>query len=136
MQIFNNAESQPRTFVASACVVENVDDALVVALADQAEHPQQGLELQRSTIFDPQDAGLTLDSYCIVNDEATYYGGLIWCELSREKLTLEFNTEAAEALKCSGYNITLQLGDAEFAALQQGLRDVFANAPEAAGWGL
>jgi|GEM_PF-1501996 hypothetical protein len=138
MEIYTKEEALRQTFVALVCRIERIDDALIIALADDPKAPQQGIELQQNSASDPEDRNLGMESYCVVDARGeTYYGGIEWCEFDEYSLRLQFSREAAETFVCAGYDIVLtQLTPKERSDLRSALRELFSAAPEAAHWDL
>ena len=97
-------------FEAAAVAVQreeafNVEYVVVAQNADGSGHT---LEIQRALEFDEQDAGLGMDTYCLVHDvSATHYGGVTAWHVRDRKLTLELDNTAAEQLGAARFVITV-----------------------------
>jgi len=127
------SDSVINAFDVCRIAVEELDElkAFVVGLAENLDGSGKSLLLSTTlTVFDDQDRALDEGTYSISTEwGATTYGGLTGCVRRSDVLTLTFDTDAAETLGI-GCECRLQLhvDDQSIAALQQGLRRVFATA--------
>ncbi|HUN31840.1 MAG TPA: Imm10 family immunity protein [Trebonia sp.] len=81
----------------------------------------------RSSDFD-LDSDLDLDPYCIsTSSGASHYGGITRVAIGRGRVEIEVSESAAQALGAESirWNFPLEVSDAEFEALRDGLRRVF-----------
>lgn len=77
-----------------------------VVLLDDAS--QDSFQVQRSFAFDEQDVELGMDTYCLVRDGASHYGGVRSFGHDGSSVTFEFTDAAARALQLpSAVTITI-----------------------------
>lgn len=51
-------------------------------------------EIQRSIEFDEQDVALGMDTYCLVWQEASHYGGIVEWAIDRNSFTVHLSNDA------------------------------------------
>lgn len=73
------------------------DNYVAVVILDDASG--DSIEIQRSLHFDAQDVALGMDTYCIVRDGASHYGGLIEYRVFDESVEFTLDVSAAEQLE-------------------------------------
>ena len=92
-----------------AAAVASVRDAELnvadLVLAEHYERTGRRLEIQRSLQFDEQDEALGMDSYCLVTDGGTHYGGVLSWDIGGSTLRIELDTAAASALGASEFRV-------------------------------
>jgi hypothetical protein len=119
-----------KQFVATACTAEQYNDfnSFVLVLADNAEDPQQWIELQIALAFDQDDIELGTDTYCIVDDSgALCYGGVEWCTLDEDIFVMSLFAEAAEEIGFERVELALQLSAEDYGKLEMALPRIFGD---------
>ncbi|RKT53658.1 Imm10 family immunity protein [Saccharothrix australiensis] len=117
------------------------DEVLEVGVAESADGGGVVLLIQRAT-YDPdeQDVNLGLDSYCLVSDGRTHYGGVVRAARVGEELQLDMSSEAADTLDLDArVRIRLDGPEEQVEVFFRGLRTVLdwgrsADRPEMVGF--
>ncbi|GGJ20941.1 Imm10 family immunity protein [Deinococcus roseus] len=108
------------SFIARACYVGELDDSdtFVIALADDAENPQQTFELQKTE---------TGQSYTtVLTSGATFEGGIVSHQLTSESLTLQYSKEAEGTLGLSSIQVKLDLDPMVIDQIRSGFEVLFS----------
>ncbi|MCT9931689.1 Imm10 family immunity protein [Planotetraspora sp. A-T 1434] len=102
---------------------------VVLGMAEDANGTGTVLLFMMSTEeADEQEIRLGMDTYCVVRDQATTYGGVSACNLASRRLTLHFTQEAAEALDVEPIlQIELQVDDDAVELLRTSLREILLS---------
>ena len=108
------------SFIARACFVGELEDsdAFVIALADDAENPQQTFELQKS------EKGSSYTT--VLTSGATYEGGIVSHQLTAEQLTLQYSPDATQALGLSTIRVKLDLDPLVIDQIRSGFEFLFS----------
>ncbi|GEM48053.1 Imm10 family immunity protein [Deinococcus cellulosilyticus] len=108
------------SFIARACYVGALEDsdAFVIALADDAENPQQTFELQRA------ETGRTYTT--VLTSGATFEGGIVSHQLTSESLTLQYSADAAQVLGLSTIRVQLDLDPLVIDQIRSGFQVLFS----------
>lgn len=94
-------------FRASAVASLEDDYLFCVVMAEDEDGNGTTLELQVAHSFDEQDRKLGMDTYCIVLDGSTHYGGVTEWLLTPALLDVRLDEEAARVLEVDGFLVEL-----------------------------
>lgn len=75
---------------------ERVEGVATLVIADQESGDV--VEIQRADQFDDQDRSLGMDTYCVVRDGRTAYGGITAWDIDSGTLAVHLSGVAQEAL--------------------------------------
>jgi len=106
--------------------IETGLNAAIVYFAQNADGGGTRLELQRALVFDPQDAELGMNTYCISRDSGeTHYGGVVSWQINSRKLELRLDPSAADELGVGGgFEVDLDIPEEAIVAVRHGLEQI------------